>query len=146
MVTVKFKRLQNGEGLPLPAYQSDGAAGMDLCSAQRGTILPGERVVIKCGFAIECPEGYEVQVRSRSGLAAKQGVFVLNSPGTIDSDYRGEVQVTLQNNDLEDVFVFERGDRIAQLVVKRVDQVTVEEVDSLSDTIRGTGGLGSTGR
>lgn len=118
---------------------------MDVTSADTTMLAPGHRKMISTGFAVECPEGYEVQVRSRSGLAAKHGVFVLNSPGTIDSDYRGEILVILENTG-DKFFDIERGDRIAQLVVAPVTQAFVREVDELSSTDRGVGGCGSTGR
>lgn len=146
MVTVNFKRLPHSEALPLPSYQSDGAAGMDIRTAEEGFLLPGETKTITTGFAIACPENYEVQVRSRSGLAAKESVFVLNSPGTIDSDYRGEVLVILHNAHPSNIFRYNIGDRIAQLVVAPVVRAQALEVLSLPESVRGSGGLGSTGR
>ncbi len=144
MAAVKFKRLSNGEGLPLPTYQSSGAAGLDLPAAVSGVILPRDTLVVPIGFAAEVWPELEMQIRSRSGLAAKHGVFVLNSPGTIDSDYRGEIKVILHNAG-DEPFIFQRGDRIAQAVLQRVQQYEIVEVDELSVTDRGSGGLGSTG-
>lgn len=143
-VEIRIKRLNNGAGLPLPAYASAGAAGMDICAAEAITIKPGKRAAVPTGFAFAIPHGYEIQVRPRSGLALKQGITCLNTPGTIDCDYRGEVKVILANLGDEDVS-FERGDRIAQLVVAAAPQAKVSEVDALDDTVRGAGGFGSTG-
>lgn len=145
-VVVELKRLENGAGLPLPAYQSSLAAGLDLVAAVEAPLLlqPGMRALVPTGLAMAIPAGFEGQVRPRSGLAAKNGVTVLNTPGTIDADYRGEVKVILIN--LGDVaFVIERGARIAQLVIAPVLQADIVEVDTLSDTQRGAGGFGSTG-
>ncbi len=144
-ITIQLKRLPHGEGLPLPAYATDGAAGMDVVAAEALTIAPGNRAAVATGFAIAIPNGYEVQVRPRSGLALKHGVTCLNTPGTIDSDYRGEVKVILANLGAEP-FSISRGDRIAQLVPAPVQRAVLDEVLSLDDTIRGTGGFGSTGR
>jgi dUTP pyrophosphatase len=146
-VTVAFKRLSNGLDLPLPRYQSDLAAGMDVYAAVPAdvTLAPGARAVIPTGFAIALPPGYEAQVRSRSGLAAKNGVAVLNAPGTIDADYRGEVGVILINHGHEP-FVVARGARIAQLVIAPVTTATFIETPELPETVRGAGGFGSTGR
>lgn len=143
-VEIRVKRLNNGAGLPLPAYASAGAAGMDICAAEAITLKPGKRSAVPTGFAFAIPHGYEIQVRPRSGLALKQGITCLNTPGTIDCDYRGEVKVILANLGDEDVS-FERGDRIAQLVVAAAPQAKVSEVDALDDTVRGAGGFGSTG-
>ena len=143
-VEIRIKRLNNGAGLPLPAYASAGAAGMDICAAEAVTLKPGKRAAVPTGFAFAIPPGYEIQVRPRSGLALKHGITCLNTPGTIDSDYRGEVKVILANLGDEDVH-FERGDRIAQLVVAAAPQAIVHEVDYLDDTVRGSGGFGSTG-
>ncbi|MEG3178400.1 dUTP diphosphatase [Sphingomonas sp. RB3P16] len=144
-ITIALKRLPHGEALPLPAYATDGAAGMDVVAAEALTLAPGARAAVATGFAIAIPAGYEVQVRPRSGLALKHGVTCLNTPGTIDSDYRGEVKVILAN--LGDApFEIARGDRIAQLVPAPVQRALLDEVASLDDTIRGTGGFGSTGR
>jgi dUTP pyrophosphatase len=143
-VEIRVKRLNNGAGLPLPAYASAGAAGMDICAAEAITLKPGKRAAVPTGFAFAIPHGYEIQVRPRSGLALKHGITCLNTPGTIDCDYRGEVKVILANLGEEDVS-FERGDRIAQLVVAAAPQAKVSEVDALDDTVRGAGGFGSTG-
>lgn len=143
-VEVRVKRLNNGAGLPLPGYASAGAAGMDICAAESLTLKVGKRHAVATGFAFAIPYGYEIQVRPRSGLALKNGVTCLNTPGTIDSDYRGEVKVILANLGEED-FVIARGDRIAQLVVAPVTNAAMVEVDSLDDTARGAGGFGSTG-
>jgi len=134
------------QDVPLPAYATDHSAGMDLCAAvESETVLkPGETALIPTGFAIALPEGYEAQVRPRSGLAAKHQVTVLNSPGTIDADYRGEVKVILTNFGKQD-FVIRRGDRIAQMVVAPYTRVEWEERESLDQTDRGTGGFGHTG-
>ena len=147
MTTVKISRLPNGEGLPLPAARTAASAGLDLAAAvaEAALIPPGGRALIPTGFAIALPPGYEGQVRPRSGLAVEFGVTVLNAPGTIDADYRGEVRVPLVN--LGDApFTVTRGMRIAQLVVAPVSAVTLVEVDQLDDTVRGAGGFGSTGR
>lgn len=143
-VLLKFKRLPNGEDMPTPSYTSSGAAGMDLSAAESATVTQGKTSVVRTGFAVEVPEGYELQVRSRSGLAAKHGVFVTNGPGTIDSDYRGEIMVILSGS-TPAIFNIERGDRIAQLVLAPVTKAVPVEVDELSSTDRGTSGLGSTG-
>jgi dUTP pyrophosphatase len=143
-VEVQVKRLNNGAGLPLPGYASDGAAGMDICAAEGLTLKVGKRHAVATGFAFAIPQGYEVQVRPRSGLALKHGITCLNTPGTVDSDYRGEVKVILANLGDEE-FAIERGDRIAQLVVAPVTYATMIEVDVLDDTVRGAGGFGSTG-
>ncbi|HMC48294.1 MAG TPA: dUTP diphosphatase [Caballeronia sp.] len=139
-------RLPDGEGLPLPVYMSSGAAGADIVAAvQRDVILsPGARALIPTGFSIEVPAGFEVQVRPRSGLAHKFGVTVLNTPGTIDSDYRGPVGVILANFGAEP-FTIRRGDRIAQLIVAPVVQAAFDEVEMLATSDRGSGGFGSTG-
>lgn len=146
--TVGFVRLPHGEGLPLPAYESTGAAGMDLRAAVPDDrpllILPGKRALVPTGLILEIPEGMEGQVRPRSGLAFKHGLTVLNTPGTIDSDYRGEVKVLLVNLGDED-FAVTRGMRIAQIVFASVTQATVEERSLASGTTRGSGGFGSTG-
>lgn len=144
-ITIALKRLPHGEGLPLPAYATDGAAGMDVVAAEAATIPPGARAPIATGFAIAIPAGFEVQVRPRSGLALKHGITCLNTPGTIDSDYRGEVKIVLINLG-EEPFVIARGDRIAQLVPAPVQRAILDEVDTLDKTDRGTGGFGSTGR
>ncbi|MDH7974634.1 dUTP diphosphatase [Sphingomonas sp. AR_OL41] len=144
-ITIQLKRLPHGTGLPLPAYATAGAAGMDVVAAEELVLTPGARAAVATGFAIAIPEGYEVQVRPRSGLALKHGVTCLNTPGTIDSDYRGEVKVILANLGAEP-FAIARGDRIAQLVPAPVQRATLDEVDALDDTARGAGGFGSTGR
>ena len=144
-IRIDLKRLPHGDGLPLPAYATAGAAGMDVVAAEPLTLAPGARAAVATGFAIAIPEGYEVQVRPRSGLALKHGVTCLNTPGTIDSDYRGEVKVILAN--LGDApFDIARGDRIAQLVPAAVVRASLGEVEALDDTVRGHGGFGSTGR
>ena len=149
MVEIALKWLEHGRGLALPAQQSPGAAGVDLLAALAPdeilSLAPGKRATIPCGFAMALPEGYEAQVRSRSGLASKYGVSVLNSPGTIDADYRGEVKIILINLG-EAIFEIRRGDRIAQMVVAPVSAVGFSETDNLDETQRGTGGFGSTGR
>ena len=145
MIRIELKRLPHGEGLPLPAYATEGAAGMDVVSAEALTLAPGARAAVATGFAIAIPAGHEVQVRPRSGLAFKHGVTCLNTPGTIDSDYRGEVKVILANLGQEP-FAIARGDRIAQLVPAVVLRATLDEVATLDDTSRGAGGFGSTGR
>jgi dUTP pyrophosphatase len=147
-VALRILRLPHGEGLPLPSYQSAHAAGLDLVAAVPEdapfTLEPSDRALVPTGFALELPEGYEAQVRPRSGLALKHGVTVLNSPGTIDADYRGEVMVILINLG-SDTFLIQRGDRIAQLVVSPVTHVEIVAVKELGATERGTGGFGSTG-
>jgi dUTP pyrophosphatase len=148
-VAISFRWLDHGRGLMAPQQQSAGAAGVDLLAAlgvsEELSILPGERALVPCGFAMALPQGYEAQVRPRSGLAAKHGVTVLNAPGTIDADYRGEVKVVLINHG-EEPFAIKRGDRIAQLVVMPVAVAEFNERESLDDTARGSGGFGSTGR
>ena len=143
-VPVQLKRLPHGEGLELPAYATEGAAGMDVVSAEDVTIEPGARHAVATGLAVAIPPGYEIQVRPRSGLALKHGITVPNTPGTIDSDYRGELKVILVNLGAED-FAIARGDRIAQLVLAPVTLAAWHEVDVLDDTARGAGGFGSTG-
>lgn len=145
-VSVAILRLPEGEGLPLPAYMSEHAAGADLCAAvsEELTLLPGARALVPTGFAIALPEGYEAQVRPRSGLALRHGVTCLNSPGTIDADYRGPVCVVLANLGSEP-FVVRRGDRIAQLIVAPVSRARFTAVEELPETARAAGGFGSTG-
>jgi dUTP pyrophosphatase len=145
-VFVSLRRLPGNEDLPLPTYETPQAAGMDLRAAltESVTLLPGERHAVPTGLAIALPPGYEAQVRPRSGLARKSGISMVNSPGTIDADYRGEVQVLLINLGQEP-FTVNRGDRIAQLVVAPVARVTWQEVASLDETERGAGGFGHTG-
>lgn len=145
MISVGIKRLPHAEGLPLPAYETAGAAGMDLRAAEAMTLKPGARHLVPTGLSIALPQGFEAQVRPRSGLAVKHGVTVLNAPGTIDSDYRGEVKVPLINHGQED-FVIARGDRIAQMVIAPVTLAVWTEVEVLDETARGTGGFGSSGR
>ncbi|MEO7053855.1 MAG: dUTP diphosphatase [Rhizomicrobium sp.] len=143
---VGLKRLANGQGLALPHYATAGAAGLDLLAAIDGDveILPGRRAAIPCGIAIELPLGVEAQVRPRSGLALNHGVTVLNAPGTIDSDYRGEIKAILINHG--DVpFTITRGAKIAQMVIARHEQAQIVESESLTDSARGAGGFGSTG-
>ena len=140
-----LRRLPHGEGLPLPAYATTGAAGMDVVAAEDMTLAPGGRAAIATGFAIAIPDGFEVQVRPRSGLALKHGITCLNTPGTIDADYRGEIKVILANLSSEP-FQVRRGERIAQLVPAVVTTAAMVEVDVLDDTDRGSGGFGSTGR
>jgi dUTP pyrophosphatase len=145
-VTIQVRRLSHGEGLPLPNYATPGAAGMDLLAAVPGpvTIEPGKRALIPTGLAIALPPGFEMQVRPRSGLALRNGIVLPNSPGTIDEDYRGEIQVILLNAG-DAPFTVERGMRIAQAVVAPVVRAEWQEVESLDDTSRNTGGFGSTG-
>lgn len=144
-ITIALKRLPHGEGLPLPAYATAHAAGMDVVAAEDVTLRPGWRHAVATGFAIAIPEGYEVQVRPRSGLALKHGITCLNTPGTIDADYRGEVKVILANLGTA-VVEIARGERIAQLVPAPVQRAVFAEVDELDETVRGAGGFGSTGR
>ena len=144
-IAIALMRLPHGVGLPLPSYATAGAAGMDVVAAEDVTLAPGDRHGVATGFALAIPEGYEVQVRPRSGLALKHGITCLNTPGTIDSDYRGEVRIILVNLGTEP-FVVKRGERIAQLVPAAVQRAQLALVDSLDDTARGTGGFGSTGR
>ncbi len=145
---VAIVRLDHGRDLPLPAYESPGAAGLDLRAAvaedQPLVLRPGSRAAVPTGLAIALPPGHEAQVRPRSGLALRHGVTLLNSPGTVDADYRGEIKVILINLGEED-FTIRRGDRIAQLVIAPVTQASWREVDSLDETERGGGGFGSTG-
>ena len=145
MIDIRLKRLPHGEGLPLPSYASEHAAGLDVVAAESLTLAPGARHAVATGFGIAIPHGYEIQVRPRSGLALRHGISVLNTPGTIDSDYRGEVKVILANLGGEP-FEVVRGERIAQLVPAPVQRARFEEVDDLDDTARGAGGFGSTGR
>jgi dUTP pyrophosphatase len=144
-IRIQLLRLPHGADLPIPAYATDGAAGMDVVAAEDVTIAPGGRHAVATGFAMAIPAGFEVQVRPRSGLALKHGVTCLNTPGTIDSDYRGEVKVILANLGQEP-FVIRRGERIAQLVPAPVQRADLDLVDTLDETVRGAGGFGSTGR
>ncbi len=145
-IPVQFKRLPHGEGLPLPAYQTEHSAAVDLHAAVGDdvTLAPGEIRLVPCGFAMAIPHGYECQIRPRSGLAAKFGISMPNTPGTIDADYRGEVMVALINHG-RDPFVIQRGMRIAQMLIAPVYRIAWEETDELSDTARGAGGFGHTG-
>ena len=145
MIEIELQRLPHGEGLPLPARATEHAAGLDVVAAEDVTLAPGGRHGVATGFAIAIPEGYEVQVRPRSGLALKHGITCLNTPGTIDSDYRGEVKVILANLGSEP-FEVRRGERIAQLVPAPVLGANFREVAALGETSRGAGGFGSTGR
>lgn len=144
-IRLSLKRLPHGEGLPPPAYATHGAAGLDIVAAEDVTLAPGERHAVATGFAIAIPDGHEVQVRPRSGLALKYGVTCLNTPGTIDCDYRGEIKVILINHG-RDPFAVVRGERIAQLVPAVVQRAEVDLVDLLDETPRGLGGFGSTGQ
>src|SRR5690606_40526931 len=143
-VAVRIKRLPHGHGLALPAYATAGAAGMDVLAAEHVTLAPGARHAVATGFAVALAAGYEIQVRPRSGLALKHGISVPNTPGTIDSDYRGELKVILINLGQEP-FVVARGDRVAQLVLAPVTRALWQELAELDDTARGAGGFGSAG-
>jgi dUTP pyrophosphatase len=145
MIEIKFTRLAHGDGLPIPQYASEAAAGMDITSAEELLLEPGKRHAFATGLAIEIPHGFEVQVRPRSGLAIKHGITCLNTPGTIDSDYRGEVKVILINLG-EEPFQVRRGERIAQLVPAPVLRAHFSEARELEESVRGSGGFGSTGR
>ncbi len=146
--TIEIKRLAHGEGLQLPAYETPEAAGMDLRAAlgedETVTLKPGQSAMVPTGLSMAMPMGFEAQIRPRSGLAAKNGVTVLNTPGTIDSDYRGELKIILINLGQED-FAITRDMRIAQMIIAPVVQAQLIETDTLSDTLRGAGGFGSTG-
>ena len=146
--TLALLRLPHGEGIDLPAYETPGAAGMDLRAAVAAdaplTLAPGKRALVPTGFVFEVPSGYEAQIRPRSGLAFKNGITCLNTPGTIDSDYRGEVKALLINLG-DEPFTIQRGMRIAQMVIAPVTQVAVQETAQTSETARGAGGFGSTG-
>lgn len=148
MVSVPVKRVGHGEGLPLPAYESAGAAGLDLRAAlpegEALVLAPGRHAAVPTGLALELPVGFEAQVRPRSGLAFRHGVTVLNAPGTVDSDFRGEVTAILINHGQEP-FTIRRGDRIAQMVIAPVTQALLVEAETLGETQRGAGGFGSTG-
>ncbi len=144
---LKIKKLDHALDLPLPSYETKYAAGMDLRAAVGAdpvTLKPGERTLIPTGLVMEIPTGYEAQIRPRSGLAIKKGISMVNSPGTIDSDYRGEVKVILINHGAE-TFVVNHGERIAQMVIAPVTRVAIEEVEEVEGTERGSGGFGSTG-
>ncbi|WEK48261.1 MAG: dUTP diphosphatase [Candidatus Andeanibacterium colombiense] len=144
IVPVQVKRLEHGEGLELPLYATAGAAGADVLSAEDVTLASGARHAVATGFALAIPAGYEIQVRPRSGLALKHGISLPNTPGTIDSDYRGELKVILINHGAEP-FAIRRGDRIAQLVLAPVTRASWVAVEELDETVRGAGGFGSTG-
>src|ERR1044072_7219203 len=145
MIEILLQRLPHGEGLPAPNYATEGAAGLDIVAAEDLVLAPGQRHAVATGFSIAIPEGYEVQVRPRSGLALKHGITCLNTPGTIDHDYRGEVKVILANLGNEP-FEVRRGERIAQLFPPPVTKAAFREVQMLGETSRGAGGFGSTGR
>jgi len=142
-ITLKLRKIR--ERAILPAYQTPGAAGFDLCAAEDAVVSPGETALVPTGWAVEIPEGYELQVRPRSGIALKRALILPNAPGTIDADYRGEVGVILRNVGTSLEWIH-RGDRIAQAVLSRVPRAEIVEVEELSDTERGVGGFGSTGR
>ncbi len=144
-VRIQIARLPHGQGLPLPSYATPGAAGMDVVAAEDLDLSPGQRHAVATGFRVAIPDGYEIQVRPRSGLAFKYGISVPNTPGTIDSDYRGELKILLINHGTE-IFAIRRGERIAQLVPAAVTLAAFDEVDELDDTNRGHGGFGSTGQ
>ncbi len=146
-VKVMLKKMPHAHDLPFPAYMSEHAAGLDLCSAEQVDVLlePGKYKLISTGIAIALPKGFEGQVRPRSGLALKYGLTLLNTPGTIDADYRGEIKVILINLG-EEAYLLQRGERIAQLVIQAVARVTLIEVDNLPQTLRGEGGFGHTGK
>lgn len=146
MNTILFKQLPHAKDLPLPSYESTSAAGMDIRAALGNSLVlkSGDRILIPTGLQMALPEGYEAQIRPRSGLAIKNGITMLNSPGTIDSDYRGEVKVIAINHGAED-FTINHGDRIAQMVIAPVTQFPIQQVDDLDSTERGEGGFGSTG-
>ncbi|NQT29856.1 MAG: dUTP diphosphatase [Candidatus Saganbacteria bacterium] len=147
MLNVKIKKLAHGTDVPLPTYMSDHAAGMDLYAAvaKETVIPPGEWKLVPTGMAIALPEGFEAQVRPRSGMALKQGISILNTPGTVDADYRGEVGVILMNHSKKDLII-KRGDRIAQMIVNKIERIKFEEVDELPGTQRGAGGFGHSGK
>jgi dUTP pyrophosphatase len=142
-VPVLIKRLD--PGLPLPAAAHPGDAGLDLFAATAVTLAPGERAVVPTGIAIALPDGYAAFIHPRSGLAARHGITLVNAPGTVDAGYRGEIRVTLLNTDAQAAVSFQRGDRIAQLVIQRVARAVLHEVESLPGSARGEGGFGSTG-
>ena len=144
-MTIKFKRVGENNGVELPSYQTAGAAGMDVRANESLTVHTGQTVLVATGFAMEIPAGFEAQVRPRSGLAAKHGITLLNSPGTIDHDFRGEVKVILTNLGTAP-FEIAVGDRIAQIVIARYEHCVIEEVVELTETNRGEGGFGHTGQ
>jgi dUTP pyrophosphatase len=141
---VLIKRLD--PDLPVPVYAHPGDAGADLCAAEEVTLAPGERALVRTGVAIALPDGYAAFVHPRSGLATKYGVTIVNAPGTVDAGYRGEIKVTLLNTDREHPVSFQRGDRIAQLIIQRVERAVFHEADELPGSARGDGGFGSTGQ
>lgn len=143
-IRIRLTRLPHGEGLPLPGYATEGAAGMDIVSAEDLDLMPGQRHAVATGLKVAIPHGYEIQVRPRSGLALKHGITVPNTPGTIDSDYRGELKIIMINHGSE-AFPIRRGERIAQLVPAAVTHAEWDEVAELCETARGAGGFGSTG-
>ena len=145
--SILIKKISDIENFELPKYQSEEASGVDLCASIKSdiTIPPWEKEIIACGISVSMPTGMEAQVRPRSGLAFKNGITVLNTPGTIDSDYRGEIKVIIYNHGNEN-FLINNGDRIAQMVLVPILKMEFEEVDSLPDTVRGQGGFGSTGK
>jgi dUTP pyrophosphatase len=145
-IPIQIKRLEHNPDLPLPGYETEGSSGMDIRAAVEGSVIlnPGDIRLIPSGFAISIPHGYEAQVRPRSGLALKHGIGLVNSPGTIDSDYRGEVSIILINHG-QDPFTIRRGDRIAQMVIKKVYRAEFMDVDVLDSTMRGEGGFGHSG-
>jgi len=145
MIRIQIARLPHGQGLPLPAYATPGAAGMDVVAAEDLDLQPGERHAVATGFKVAIPDGYEIQVRPRSGLALKHGISVPNTPGTIDSDYRGELKIILINLGTQP-FAIRRGERIAQIVPAAVTKAAWDEVSDLDETSRGAGGFGSTGQ
>jgi dUTP pyrophosphatase len=144
-IRIAISRLPHGQGLPLPSYATAGAAGMDVVAAEDVDLAPGQRHAVATGFQVAIPPGFEIQVRPRSGLAFKHGISVPNAPGTIDSDYRGELKVLLINHG-DEPFAIRRGERIAQLVPAAVTLAAFDEVDDLDSTVRGHGGFGSTGQ
>lgn len=143
-LTIRFKREAGGEDLELPSYQTTGSAGMDVRAAHDHLLQPGDTALIATGFSMAVPPGFEAQMRPRSGLAIKHGITLLNTPGTVDSDYRGEVKVILTNLGRA-AFQVRRGDRIAQIIIARVERAQIEEVKVLDDTQRGSGGFGHSG-
>jgi dUTP pyrophosphatase len=145
VIDIQLQWLPHGQGLPAPTYATKGAAGLDVVAAEDVTLVPGQRHAVATGFSVAIPEGYEVQVRPRSGLALRHGITCLNTPGTIDHDYRGEVKVILANLGNEP-FEVRRGERIAQLVPAALTKASFREVETLGQTSRGAGGFGSTGR
>lgn len=142
-LTIQLRRLD--DGVPVPHYAHPGDAGADLVTRVDATIAPGERVTVPTGIAIALPEGYAAFVHPRSGLAAKHGLTIVNAPGTVDAGYRGEIAVTLLNTDAREPVVLHRGDRVAQLVIQRVERARFVEADVLPDSVRGAGGFGSSG-